>query len=419
MARRVVRAALAALVVLLAGAGAAHADVIVSLTFDDGVDDQAAAAPILAAHGMHATFFVNSGRVGHTHYLTLAQLRGLAAGGNEIGGHTAQHAHLTEVTPLERQRQICGDRAALLRDGFAVRSFAYPFGGQDTATQQVVASCGYDSGRLSSGIIGPTGCNGCPVVNPIPPENALAIRSVDSVESTTALEDVEQQVRAAAARGGWLPIVFHHVCDGCNPYGVAPAWYSAFLDFLATEPGVTVQTVGDVVAGPVTPAVAGDPLTPTGPRQLLQNGSLGLTDSGGVAACFQRGGTGTTRGGWRHVGSTEQVRLWKVADHSDRKLVTRQDAGLCAPAATPGARYAVRARYKTRGDARLVVYVRDADGRWTFLAQGPPLKPTGTWREARWRTARMPAGTTAISVGVSLRTRGTLSVDELALAAAG
>jgi peptidoglycan/xylan/chitin deacetylase (PgdA/CDA1 family) len=418
MARRILLAALTALLLVAgAGAAAAHADVIVSLTFDDGVDDQATAAPILAAHGMHATFYVNSGRVGHTHYLTLAQLRGLAAAGNEIGGHTAQHAHLTEISPLERQRQICGDRAALLRDGLVVRSFAYPFGGQDAATQAVVASCGYDSGRLSSGIVGPTGCNGCPVVNPLPPENVWAIRSVDSVESTTVLEDVEQQVRAAVAKGGWLPIVFHHVCDGCNPYGVTAQWFSAFLDFLAAEPGVSVQTVGDVIAGPVNPAVPGDPLTQTSSSQLLQNGSLALTDAAGVAACFQRGGTGATSGAWKHVGTTEQVRVWKVAAKSDRKLVTRQDAGLCAPNATPGTRYVVRTRYKTRGDARLVAYVRDADGTWTFLAQGPQLERTGTWREARWRTARMPKGTTAISVGVSLRSRGTLSVDELALRA--
>src|SRR6185436_19773961 len=41
------------------------AQTVVSFTFDDGIKTQAALArPALAAHGMHGTFYINSGNVG-------------------------------------------------------------------------------------------------------------------------------------------------------------------------------------------------------------------------------------------------------------------------------------------------------------------------------------------------------------------
>src|SRR5690606_2105992 len=106
----------------------------------------------------------------------------------------------------------------------------------------------------------------------IPPENLWGIRAVSSVEVTTPLDEVKAQVGAAAATGGWLPLVFHHICDGCNRYGVTEAWFAELLAWLATQPDIEVRTVGDVIGGPVKPVVPGRSLTPTGPRQLLQNG---------------------------------------------------------------------------------------------------------------------------------------------------
>ena len=71
---------------------------VVSLTFDDGNADQYAARSILSAHGMHGTFFLNSGRIDTTSsFLTLSQIRDLEGDGNEIAGHTVQHADLTTL----------------------------------------------------------------------------------------------------------------------------------------------------------------------------------------------------------------------------------------------------------------------------------------------------------------------------------
>jgi peptidoglycan/xylan/chitin deacetylase (PgdA/CDA1 family) len=405
----------------LALPGVAHAQLIVSLTFDDGVADQQTALPILARHGMKATFFVNSARLGHTGYLTLSQVRAMQAAGHEIGGHTADHANLPALDAAGRQRQICGDRAALLADGLAISDFAYPFGGEDPEVQAVVAGCGYDSARLASGIVSPTSCGGCPASNPIPPENIDAIRAIDSFEATSDLVVAEDQVRAAQAAGGWLPLTFHHICDGCNEYGVSAAWFSALLDFLAAQPDITVARVSDVIGGAVQPPVPAATLTTTSPAQLLQNGALEILGTDGVPSCFEQGGTGDATAAWYQVrgygdsGTAEQVHITRLPAHSDAKLISRRDSGICAPRVSPKARYVATARYRTRQEARMVAYARDGDGTWNYFAQSPLLKPGHSWRRARWKLPSLPAGATALSIGVSLRAKGILAVDDLRL----
>ena len=123
-------AALALVVLGLAGPAAASAATPltqVSFTFDDSNDDQLQAATILKNAGMHATYYTVSGFVGLPGSLTLSDLRGLAADGNEIGGHSVNHPDLTTLTTDEATRQVCNDRVNLANWGFTVTSFAYPF----------------------------------------------------------------------------------------------------------------------------------------------------------------------------------------------------------------------------------------------------------------------------------------------------
>ena len=48
--------------------GAMAAQTIVSLTFDDGIDTQNFARTQMTAHGMHGTFYINSGDIGTDPY---------------------------------------------------------------------------------------------------------------------------------------------------------------------------------------------------------------------------------------------------------------------------------------------------------------------------------------------------------------
>ena len=73
----------------------------VSLTFDDGEVSQFGAGAILAAHGIRGTFYLNTGAIDSREQgaMTWAQVASLAAAGNEIGGHTRDHVHLTPPRP--------------------------------------------------------------------------------------------------------------------------------------------------------------------------------------------------------------------------------------------------------------------------------------------------------------------------------
>src|SRR4029453_14187524 len=75
----------------------AAAPTVVTIQFDDGNADQFAALPILQAHGVGATFYVNSRPVRGPNHMTWTQLADLAAAGNEIAGHTITHANLKHL----------------------------------------------------------------------------------------------------------------------------------------------------------------------------------------------------------------------------------------------------------------------------------------------------------------------------------
>lgn len=229
---------------LLLFAAAAHASpTIVSLEFDDGTSDQRQVVPMLDAHGMHATFFVNSGRVGKTSHMSWGQLQTLQADGHEITGHSIDHLHLTQVSTDTARTQICDDRTRLLAHGLVANDFAFPFGDHNTAVESIVAGCGYASGRIVSGIDSIVACHGCPLTESIPPKDRFATRTPDSIRETTTLD----QIKTLVGRGGWIQLVMHHVCDACDTYSVSRATLGALVDWLATQPSVSVRTVADVM----------------------------------------------------------------------------------------------------------------------------------------------------------------------------
>jgi peptidoglycan/xylan/chitin deacetylase (PgdA/CDA1 family) len=235
-------------------APAAAASTVVTIGFDDGTVDQLGALPILQAHGMTATFFVNSGSIGDPEHLSWADLHTLFGAGNEIAGHTLNHVNLAPLTTAEARQEVCTDRNNLLTEGFAATSFAYPFGSFDGGTEQVVRDCGYNSGRGVSGI-SKTG----PFAETIPPLDPYATRTPPNPKKSTKLSTLELHVLNAEANGGgWVQFVFHRLCEQCGPYAITPAKFTAFLDFLQNEVGdgrVVVQTTAQVIDGPLQPPV--------------------------------------------------------------------------------------------------------------------------------------------------------------------
>jgi peptidoglycan/xylan/chitin deacetylase (PgdA/CDA1 family) len=236
---------------------------IVTLGFDDGTVDQFDNGfPLLTAHGMHATFFVNTGPIlaGDPAHMTWADLQTLYAGGNEITGHTVDHANIQPLSIPDAEHQVCDDRNTLLAQGFAPESFAYPFGSFDATSEAVVHYCGYNSGRSVAGIrkTGPFG-------ETIPPVDAYGTRTPPNPKKATKLSTLETYVLNAEAdtqSTDWVQFVFHRVCDKstgghCGAYTISLSKLSAFLDFLQGEVAagrVVVETTAEVIGGPLNPA---------------------------------------------------------------------------------------------------------------------------------------------------------------------
>lgn len=396
---------------------------VVSIEFDDAVGSQAVARQMLADRGIKATFFVNSQRLGTSGYLSRQQVLDLQADGNEIGGHTLTHAHLTQVSDGEARRQICDDRQALIAQGFNVTNFAYPFGEHNDTVEHLVKECQYDSGRLISGLKSPAGCNSCPYAEKIPPADRWAVRTAPSVRKSFSASYVNDEVtNAQQTGGGWVQIVFHHICDGCDDYSMSQTAFGKVLDFVKQQRdagAIQVRTVRQVVT---------DANNPPPPAPVsLQNASLEDDLNGdGFPDCWRKGEVGVAtvsyaRTNDAHTGSWgETMTVTGLQGDANRKVVSMQDLGQCAPAAIPGHRYQVTAWYKSpTASPRLVVYYRDPAGKWQHLGQGADQPKSSVWRPAAYTSPLIPAGASAISVGILLHANGVLTMDDFGLADAG
>jgi uncharacterized protein (TIGR03382 family) len=223
-------------------------------------------------------------------------------------------------------------------------------------------------------------------------------------------------------------LVFHHVCDApsaCDNLSIATATLTGFLDWLVTQEaqGVAVQTMAGVIGGSVHPAVAPPPPTTPNPDggPLLQNGSLESNLAGdGVPDCWQLGGEGDnlfvfTRVSDAHDGQfAEEIQISDLTDGA-RRLVSKQDLGNCAPGAVVGHRYRVSAWVRSQGLVKLVAYTRDSSGAWSYWDQGPAIADNGTYHLVQWITPAVPVGSVGLSVGVTLASRGALTMDQVSL----
>ena len=126
-------------------------------------------------------------------------------------------------------------------------SFAYPFGSFNADTESIVASCGFTSGRGVSGV------NDHKVfAETIPPADAFSTRTPPNPKKATKLSTLERYVTDAEANGGgWIQLVFHHICEKrCDAYSITSEKFLGLLDWLQGEVSagrVAVETTGQVI----------------------------------------------------------------------------------------------------------------------------------------------------------------------------
>ncbi|MDQ0098480.1 hypothetical protein J2S96_002197, partial [Arthrobacter bambusae] len=281
-------------------AHAALPKTIVSLTFDDGNDDQLAAEQVLKSHGLHGTFFITTSWIDNPSWLTRANLNSIAADGNEIGGHTMTHPDLTTLSTSAATNEVCGGRTTLASWGFNATNFAYPFAAENSSVEQIVKNCGFASARNLGDIRSPASCSACPFAETLPPANLYNTAAPDEVDSTWTLQNLEDLVTNAEPGGGWVQLTFHHIAVGTDPtLTINPTLFSTFITWLAarTANGTTfVQTVAQALGNtPKQPPTAAFASSTSGLAATF-DGSASTAPNGTVASYSWDFGDGSPAG---------------------------------------------------------------------------------------------------------------------------
>jgi peptidoglycan/xylan/chitin deacetylase (PgdA/CDA1 family) len=126
----------------------------VAITFDDGFESfEHRALPLLASHGLPATVFVVTERVGKTNawggvpdpgiptlpLMDWPALERACRRGVAIGAHTRRHPDLTTLAPDELEAEVAGSAEDVVRTlGQRPTVFAYPYGSHDGRVSDVV-----------------------------------------------------------------------------------------------------------------------------------------------------------------------------------------------------------------------------------------------------------------------------------------
>lgn len=406
---------------------AAAPPTIVSLTFDDGNDNQFAAAATLKAAGLRGTFFVSSGYLNSPTFMTTAQVKALQADGHEIGGHTVTHADLAGLGADEAKRQVCNDRVNLTNLGLSIANFAYPFASSTPAAATVVKNCGYNSARGLGDVrsVDP-GYPGIPLSAALPPADLYYTAAPDQVESTWTLADLKRIVTQAAPVGGWIQITFHNIGRSGDPLSISPSVYQQYVTWLRdrkADGSIQVKTVREVIGGATKPVVPGPaPIPPpvtTG--NLIKNPSLETAGPvPGTAKCWSQGGYGTNSPVFKQVspGRTgkvaQQMTMTGYVD-GDAKLLPTLDMGECAPPGKAGQTYTLKAWYKSTAATQFELYYRTGAGTWNYWTSSPFMGSSAAWVQGTWKSPPLPAGATAVSYGLNLVSNGVLTTDDYEL----
>lgn len=208
-----------------------------SLSFDDiPVTAWTEAGPILAQHGVKATYYVCGGLAGGTN-LDLPQfetehLQALFEAGHEVGCHTYEHVSVLDLSASALEASLARNAAWVAErlDGHEMTSFAYPFGDVSLAAKPVIAKR-FGLGRgVRDGI------------NAVKADRAN-LQAIGLESRRLPGYDLEALMAETAARRGWLIAYGHDVMDRPTPYGCRPEDLDRVLR-LARSAGLQIAPVG-------------------------------------------------------------------------------------------------------------------------------------------------------------------------------
>ncbi|MFJ6023439.1 polysaccharide deacetylase family protein [Brevundimonas sp. NPDC092305] len=211
---------------------------VFSLSFDDiPATAWTEAGPILAEHGVKATYYVCGGLAGRRNMdrdqFVERHLQELHAAGHEIGCHTFGHTSVLRMSgdALKLSLDLNAAWVAERLGGYRMETFAYPFGDCTLGAKRYVRSRfvlgrgvrdGVNAGREDRGLI----------------------KSVGLESRRLPHYDLEALMAETAASKGWLTAYGHDVSDQPTDYGCTPEDLNRVLR-LAKAAGLEIRPVGE------------------------------------------------------------------------------------------------------------------------------------------------------------------------------
>lgn len=130
---------------------------VVAITFDDGFTNvYQNAMPVLDEFGFTATNFFVSNQIGGSNEwdqplgvlpascMDIDQVKQWLSAGHEVGAHTMDHVHLSQLSEQQafEQLSLCKETLQAIT-GDVVDSFAYPYGDHNDKVRELVRQAGY------------------------------------------------------------------------------------------------------------------------------------------------------------------------------------------------------------------------------------------------------------------------------------
>ncbi|KQY84647.1 polysaccharide deacetylase family protein [Brevundimonas sp. Root1423] len=189
---------------------------VFSLSFDDiPASAWTEAGPVLAQHGVKATYYVCGGLAGGRNMdrdqFEVRHLQALHEAGHEVGCHTFGHTSVLRMDAEALRLSLDGNAAWVAErlDGYRMTTFAWPFGDATVGAKRVVRERFAMARGVRDG------------VNAGREDRAL-IKSIGLESRRLPHYDLEALMAEAAASRGWLNAYGHDVSNRPTDYGCTP-----------------------------------------------------------------------------------------------------------------------------------------------------------------------------------------------------
>lgn len=218
----------------------------ISINFDDGFKTQIDYTyPLLQAHGMKATFFVNTGRIldgSSAGYptMSIADLQTLTNNGHEVGSHGHDHVEFPSLPYADQVWQHQTSQNYLRSWGCAGDNFSYP-DGVNTPETDTIALQFYRSAR--NGYIEPFVVP-LPFTPPYAPLHAQQGDFGDGGDWARITALVDQAFNADM----WVDITFHNIVPGGGSYqnSMDTSTFDQFLTYIQAK-GLATLTMNQAL----------------------------------------------------------------------------------------------------------------------------------------------------------------------------